>query len=118
MRYTKRKAAPPFSPVSYGNRHILPSPTAEPAAAAINPILLVKPALPYLDVLRDVRQAYDLPLAAYQVSGEYAMIQAAAMNGWLDLKRSALESLMAIKRAGADMILTYFAKDAAQWLNK
>lgn len=81
-------------------------------------ILMVKPALPYLDVLRDIRQAYDLPLAAYQVSGEYAMLQAAAMNGWLDLQRSALESLMAIKRAGADMILTYFAKDAAQWLNK
>jgi porphobilinogen synthase len=81
-------------------------------------ILMVKPALPYLDVLRDMHQAYDLPLAAYQVSGEYAMIQAAAMNGWLDLKRSALESLIAIKRAGADMILTYFAKDAAQWLNK
>lgn len=81
-------------------------------------ILMVKPALPYLDVLRDMRQAYDLPMAAYQVSGEYAMIQAAAMNGWLDLKRSALESLLAIKRAGADMILTYFAKDAAQWLNE
>jgi porphobilinogen synthase len=81
-------------------------------------ILMVKPALPYLDVLRDIRLAYDLPLAAYQVSGEYAMIQAAAMNGWLDLKRSALESLLAIKRAGAEMILTYFAKDAALWLNE
>lgn len=80
-------------------------------------IVMVKPAMPYLDILSDVRQAYDLPLAAYQVSGEYAMIQAAAANGWLDKKRTALESLMAIKRAGADMILTYFAKDAAAWLD-
>jgi porphobilinogen synthase len=79
-------------------------------------ILMVKPALPYLDILSDVRRAYNLPTAAYQVSGEYAMIHAAAANGWLDLRRSALESLMAIKRAGADMILTYFAKDAALWL--
>jgi porphobilinogen synthase len=81
-------------------------------------ILMVKPALPYLDILSDVGRQYDLPLAAYQVSGEYAMIHAAAANGWLDLRRTALESLMAIKRAGADMILTYFAKDAAQWLAK
>ena len=80
-------------------------------------ILMVKPAMPYLDILRDIRQAYDHPLAAYQVSGEYAMIQAAAANGWLDLQRSALESLTAIKRAGADMILTYFAKDAVAWLD-
>lgn len=80
-------------------------------------ILMVKPALPYLDVLSDIRRLYDLPTAAYQVSGEYAMIQAAAANGWLDLKRAALESLVAIKRAGADLILTYFAKDAARWLN-
>ena len=79
-------------------------------------ILMVKPALPYLDILADMRRLYDLPMAAYQVSGEYAMIHAAAANGWLDLRRTALESLMAIKRAGADMILTYFAKDAAQWL--
>ncbi|UCG23098.1 MAG: porphobilinogen synthase [Chloroflexota bacterium] len=79
-------------------------------------ILMVKPALPYLDILSDVGRQYDLPLAAYQVSGEYAMIHAAAANGWLDLRRTALESLMAIKRAGADMILTYFAKDAARWL--
>ena len=80
-------------------------------------ILMVKPALPYLDILSEMRQRYNLPLAAYQVSGEYAMIHAAATNGWLDLRRTALESLMAIKRAGADMILTYFAKDAAQWLS-
>ena len=79
-------------------------------------ILMVKPALPYLDILSDVGRGYDLPLAAYQVSGEFAMIRAAAANGWLDLRRTALESLMAIRRAGADMILTYFAKDAAKWL--
>jgi porphobilinogen synthase len=80
-------------------------------------ILMVKPAMPYLDIVSDVRQAYQLPLSAYQVSGEYAMIQAAAANGWLDLQRCALESLTAIKRAGADMIVTYFAKDAAKWLS-
>ncbi len=80
-------------------------------------ILMIKPAMPYLDILSDVRQAFALPTAAYQVSGEYAMIHAAAANGWLDLQRCALESLMAIKRAGADMILTYFAKDAATWLS-
>lgn len=79
-------------------------------------ILMVKPALPYLDVLNAVRAAHDLPVAAYQVSGEYAMLQAAAQNGWLDLQRTALEALTSIKRAGADMILTYFAKDAARWL--
>ena len=80
-------------------------------------ILMVKPALPYLDILSAVRQSYDLPVAAYQVSGEYAMIHAAAANGWLDLQRCALETLTSIKRAGADMILTYFAKEAAQWIN-
>jgi len=79
-------------------------------------VLMVKPALPYLDILSDMGRRYELPLAAYQVSGEYAMIHAAAANGWLDLRRAALESLTAIKRAGADMILTYFAKDAAGWL--
>jgi porphobilinogen synthase len=81
-------------------------------------MLMVKPALPYLDVLSAVRGATDLPLAAYQVSGEYAMLQAAAANGWLDLRRCALESLTAIKRAGADMIVTYFAKDAVRWLQE
>lgn len=80
-------------------------------------ILMVKPALPYLDILSDLRRSTDHPTAAYQVSGEYAMIHAAAANGWLDLQRCALESLTAIKRAGADMILTYFAKDAAGWLS-
>ncbi|MBI5668065.1 MAG: porphobilinogen synthase [Chloroflexi bacterium] len=81
-------------------------------------ILMVKPALPYLDILSDVRQAYNLPVVAYQVSGEYAMLQAAGANGWLDLRRCALESLTSIKRAGADIILTYFAQDAARWLNE
>ena len=80
-------------------------------------MLMVKPAMPYLDIIADLRQRYDLPTAAYQVSGAYAMLHAAAQNGWLDLERVALESLMSIKRAGADMILTYFAKDAANWLN-
>jgi porphobilinogen synthase len=80
-------------------------------------MLMVKPALPYLDILAEVRRMYDLPTAAYQVSGEFAMIHAAAQNGWIDLERVALETLTSIKRAGADMILTYFAKDAAMWLN-
>ncbi|HYP59369.1 MAG TPA: porphobilinogen synthase [Thermomicrobiales bacterium] len=78
-------------------------------------LIMVKPALPYLDVLSDVRQSFNLPIAAYQVSGEYAMLQAAAANGWIDLDRCAMESLTAIKRAGADMVLTYFAKDVARW---
>jgi porphobilinogen synthase len=79
-------------------------------------MLMVKPAMPYLDILADVRREFNLPVAAYQVSGEYAMIHAAAANGWLDLQRCALESLTGIKRAGADMIITYFAKDAVKWL--
>lgn len=79
-------------------------------------MIMVKPAMPYLDVVAGMRQRYNLPLAAYQVSGEFAMIHAAAANGWLDLEKAALESLMCIKRAGADMILTYFAKDAVRWL--
>lgn len=77
-------------------------------------IVMVKPAMPYLDVISRVRQEFDLPLAAYQVSGEYAMLHAAAQNDWLDLGRVMMESLIGIKRAGADMILTYFAKDAAK----
>lgn len=81
-------------------------------------MLMVKPALPYLDVISAVRRNYDLPVAAYQVSGEFAMLQAAAANGWIDLQRCALESLISIKRAGADMILTYFAKDAVRWLEE
>ncbi len=79
-------------------------------------IVMVKPALAYLDIIRQVREAFPVPVAAYQVSGEYAMIKAAAQRGWLDERAVALESLLAIKRAGADLILTYFAKDAARWL--
>ncbi|ADE54559.1 porphobilinogen synthase [Coraliomargarita akajimensis] len=79
-------------------------------------ILMVKPAGPYLDIIREVREETDLPLAAYQVSGEYAQIMAAAQQGWLDLERCRDESLLAIRRAGADMILTYFAKDFARGL--
>ena len=78
---------------------------------------MIKPALPYLDVLAAARRRSRLPMAAYQVSGEYAMLHAAAANGWLDLRKTALESLLSIRRAGADFILSYFAKDAARWLN-
>ncbi|HET6261830.1 MAG TPA: porphobilinogen synthase, partial [Chloroflexia bacterium] len=81
-------------------------------------MLMVKPAGPYLDIVRRVRDRYDMPLAAYQVSGEYAMLKAASQNGWLDERRAALESLTAIKRAGADLIITYDAKEAAQWLRE
>jgi len=79
-------------------------------------IIMVKPALPYLDIIRRAADAFDLPIAAYNVSGEYAMIKAAAANGWIDEKQAALESLIAIRRAGAKLILTYWAKDAANWL--
>ena len=79
-------------------------------------ILMVKPALAYLDIISLLRQNSQLPIAAYNVSGEYAMIKAAAQNGWLDGERAMMESLMSIKRAGADVILTYFAKEAAQLL--
>jgi len=77
-------------------------------------MIMVKPAMPYLDVIAAARERFDLPLAAYQVSGEYAMIEAAARNGWIDRERVMLESLTSIQRAGAGMILTYFAKDAAR----
>ena len=76
-------------------------------------MLMVKPALAYLDIIRAVRERFDAPLAAYQVSGEYSMIKAAALKGWIDEERIVLETLTAIKRAGADMILTYFARDVA-----
>ena len=79
-------------------------------------MLIVKPGMPYLDILAELRQTWPLPLAAYQVSGEFAMLHAAAERGWLDLRRCALESLIAFKRAGADMILTYFAPAVARWL--
>jgi porphobilinogen synthase len=79
-------------------------------------IVMVKPAMAYMDVIRRVRDHCDLPLAAYNVSGEFSMIKAAARNGWIDEQRIALEVLTGIKRAGADMIITYFAPDVAQWL--
>jgi porphobilinogen synthase len=81
-------------------------------------IVMVKPALPYLDVIRRVKDAYHRPVAAYQVSGEYAMIKAAVQNGWLDEERVVVESLLAIRRAGADLIVTYYAKDAARWVRE
>ena len=81
-------------------------------------IVMVKPALPYLDVVRAVADATGAPLAAYNVSGEYSMLKAAAANGWLDETRAMLETLIAIKRAGADFIVTYFAKDAARTLQE
>lgn len=80
-------------------------------------IIMVKPALPYLDIICRVRQEFDLPLAAYNVSGEYSMIKAAASLGWIDEEKAMLESLLAIKRAGADMIITYFAPKAAKIIN-
>jgi porphobilinogen synthase len=81
-------------------------------------IVMVKPALPYLDVIRAVRERTDLPLAAYNVSGEYAMVKAAVQNGWLDERRVVLETLTGIARAGAGIIITYHAKDAARWLRE
>jgi porphobilinogen synthase len=79
-------------------------------------IVMVKPALPYLDVVRRVRDRFDVPVGAYNVSGEYAMVKAAAQKGWLDEKRVVLESMTSMQRAGADIILTYHAKDVARWL--
>jgi porphobilinogen synthase len=79
-------------------------------------IVMVKPAMAYLDVLRRVRDAVQVPVAAYQVSGEYAMIEAAAANGWVDRDRAILETLLSIRRAGADIILSYWAREAARWL--
>lgn len=79
-------------------------------------ILMVKPALAYMDIIHQVKEQFDLPVAAYNVSGEYSMIKAAAKNGWIDEKSVVLEMLTGMKRAGADMILTYFAKDVARWL--
>ena len=79
-------------------------------------MIMVKPAMPYLDVISEARRRFDVPVAAYQVSGEYAMIQAAAQNNWIDGKKVMMESLISIKRAGADVILTYFAKEAAKLL--
>ncbi len=81
-------------------------------------IIMVKPAGPYLDIIRQVKDKFGMPTCAYQVSGEYAMIKAAGINGWIDEERVMIESLIAIKRAGADMFLTYFAKDVANYLDK
>ncbi len=81
-------------------------------------IIMVKPALPYLDIIRSVREEFDLPVGAYNVSGEYSMIKAAAQQGWIDEDRAIMEVLTAIKRAGADLIITYFAKEAARLLKK
>lgn len=80
--------------------------------------LIVKPALSYLDIVRDVRDRFDVPVVAYNVSGEYSMIKAAAMQGWVNEKEIVLEKLTSMKRAGADLIITYFAKDVAKWLNE
>jgi porphobilinogen synthase len=78
--------------------------------------LIVKPALPYLDVIRAARERFDLPIAAYNVSGEYAMVKAAAGRGWMEERAAALESLTAIKRAGADFVVSYWTKELAGWL--
>ncbi|MFN3247517.1 MAG: porphobilinogen synthase, partial [Leptonema sp. (in: bacteria)] len=81
-------------------------------------IVMVKPALLYLDVIREIREHFQVPVAAYSVSGEYAMVKAASLNGWLDYKKCVMEIMLSFKRAGADMILTYHAKEVAQWLNE
>ena len=81
-------------------------------------LVMVKPAMPYLDIIKGVREQFGVPTFAYQVSGEYAMIKAAAQNDWLDEQKSVMESLLCIKRAGASAILTYFAIDAARWMNE
>lgn len=81
-------------------------------------IVMVKPALAYMDIIRRVKDATDVPVAAYNVSGEYSMVKAAALNGWIDERRIVMEVLLSLKRAGADIILTYHARDAARWLRK
>ena len=81
-------------------------------------MLMVKPALAYMDIIWRVKCATNLPVAAYNVSGEYSMVKAAALNGWIDEKKVTLETLTSFKRAGADLILTYHAKDAVRWLNE
>jgi porphobilinogen synthase len=80
--------------------------------------LMVKPALSYLDIIRDIKNHFHLPLVAYNVSGEYSMVKAAAQNGWINEKDIVMEMLISMKRAGADLIITYFAKDVARWLNE
>ena len=81
-------------------------------------MLMVKPALSYMDIIWRVKEMTNLPVAAYNVSGEYSMVKAAAANGWIDERKVALETLTSFKRAGADLILTYHAKDAARWLSE
>ena len=81
-------------------------------------IIMVKPALAYLDIIRDVKDSCVVPVASYNVSGEYSMIKAAAKNGWIDEEKVVMETLLSMKRAGSDLIITYFAKDAARKLNK
>jgi porphobilinogen synthase len=81
-------------------------------------VVMVKPALPYLDLVRRVKEATRVPVAAYHVSGEYSMLKAAAANGWLDERAAVLETLTSIRRAGADIVITYYAKDAAEWLSR
>jgi porphobilinogen synthase len=81
-------------------------------------IIMIKPALAYLDIIHAARSRFNVPIAAYNVSGEYSMVKAAAAKGWIDEKAATLEILTAIKRAGADLILTYFAKDVATWLKQ
>ncbi|MGB4600759.1 MAG: porphobilinogen synthase [Trichlorobacter sp.] len=81
-------------------------------------IIMVKPGLPYLDILRDLRNEYAMPLAVYNVSGEYSMIKGAAANGWIDEERVVMETMLSFKRAGADLIITYHAKDVARWLKQ
>ena len=80
-------------------------------------ILMVKPALSYLDIIRDLKNNFDRPIACYNVSGEYSMVKAAAEKGWIDGEKVMMESLLSMKRAGADIIITYFAKEAARLLN-
>jgi porphobilinogen synthase len=77
---------------------------------------MIKPGMPYLDIVRRVKDRFGVPTYVYQVSGEYAMLKAAAANGWLDEKKTVMESLLCFKRAGADGVLTYFARDVARWL--
>jgi porphobilinogen synthase len=81
-------------------------------------MVMVKPGMPYLDIVRRVKEEFRVPTFAYQVSGEYAMLAAAAANGWLDRRKAALESLLSFKRAGADGVLTYFAVEAARWIRE
>jgi porphobilinogen synthase len=114
------------SPPSFGDRRTyqMDTPNSEEAIREVAldieegaDIIMVKPALPYLDIIRLIKDQFGYPVAAYNVSGEYSMVKAAHEKGWLDEKAVALETLMSIKRAGADIILTYWAKDAARWLS-